>query len=124
LEFGYGSPEENDITLKYRETYVQEPYMAVQEQLQRAVQRFAKPEESFEGEAILVFNSLSWERDAVVEFQFPEIVLQQYRVIDLATNEIIPAYRNGYRQYFVARNLPSLGYKKIFCRPQSSFPGI
>ncbi|RPI68987.1 MAG: hypothetical protein EHM47_13875, partial [Ignavibacteriales bacterium] len=72
----------------------------------------SKPEESFEGEGIIVFNTLSWNRDVPVEIQFPFETSPRYEIIDLTTNEKIESFRKGIKQIFIARSLPSFGYKK------------
>jgi hypothetical protein len=112
LEYGYGSPADNDITMRFREQYIQRGYYLAEEVSQRALQRLTRPEESFEGEAVLLFNSLSWDRDAPVEIQFPKEFIVTYTVHDIVTGEEIPSYQDGYRLRFVARDIPSLGYKK------------
>jgi hypothetical protein len=113
LEYGYGSPADNLITMEYRESYVQDAYLKTEEVLQRSIYRITKPEESFEGEGIIVFNTLSWKRDVPVEFQFPFDSSPLYEVIDLTTDEKVPSYREGYNQIFIARDLPSFGFKKF-----------
>ena len=117
LEYGYGSPEENLITQEYRKSYVHNAYLNTEELLERAMYRIGKPEESFEGEGIIVFNTLSWKRDATVEVQFTEENMQQYEVIDLTTKQKVESYRDGYKLYFVAKDLPSFGYKKYRLQP-------
>ena len=92
-------------------------YLNTEEILDRSMYRIGKPEESFEGEGIIVFNTLSWKRNATVEVQFTEENLQQYEVIDLATKQKVESFRDGYKLYFVAKGLPSLGYKKYRLQP-------
>jgi hypothetical protein len=61
---------------------------------------------------LVVFNSLNWKRDAVVEtdlFQYPKLV-------DLATNEAIPLQVLYQKEKFLhvrflAKDLPAVGYK-------------
>ncbi|MEO8399686.1 MAG: glycosyl hydrolase-related protein, partial [Ignavibacteriaceae bacterium] len=117
LEYGYGSPADNKITMDFREGYVQHAYLNTEELLERSIYKLSKQDESFEGEGIYVFNTLSWERDVPVEIQFPEIVNQKYEIIDLTNNEVIPSFRDDYKQYFIAKNLPSLGFKKYRLSP-------
>jgi hypothetical protein len=38
--------------------------------------------------------------------------MRDYQVIDLENKEKVPSIRDGYRIYFTAKDLPSLGYKK------------
>jgi alpha-mannosidase len=112
LEYGYGSPADNLITMEYREDYVHSAYLKTDEVLRRSMQRIGKAEESFEGEGLIVFNTLSWERNAPVEIQFPFETTPSYEIIDIAANKTVPSFREGYKQFFIAEDLPSLGYKK------------
>ena len=113
LEYGYGSPADNLITQEYRKSYVHNAYLNTEEILERSMYRIGKPEESFDGEGIIVFNTLSWKRNSPVEVQFTEENMQQYEVIDLETNQRVKSFRNGFKLYFVAENLPSFGFKKF-----------
>jgi alpha-mannosidase len=113
LEYGYGSPEENKITMEYREKYIHDAYLNTEEVLERSIHRITKPEESFDGEGVIVFNTLSWIRDAVVEIQYPFADSPLYDIIDLTNQEKVPSFREGYKQIFVARDLPSFGFKKF-----------
>jgi len=113
LEYGYGSPADNFITMDYRESYIHNAYLNTEEILQRSIHRITKPEESFEGEGIVVFNTLSWIRDAIIEIQFPFDTSPAYDIVDLTTNEKVYSYRESYKQIFIARNLPSMGFKKF-----------
>jgi hypothetical protein len=124
IEYGYASPAENFITLDFRDKYVHDAFMDTEELLMRGMWRTGKPEETFEGEGILVYNSLSWERSVPVEVQFVEQAAQQYEVIDIETKETIPSFRDGYKLFFVAKDLPSLGYKKYRLNPVPKVPGL
>ncbi|RPI66946.1 MAG: hypothetical protein EHM47_15670, partial [Ignavibacteriales bacterium] len=83
LEYGYGSPADNLITMEYREDYIHNAYLKADEILRRSIYRISKPEESFEGEGIIVFNTLSWNRNVPVEIQFPFETSPRYEIIDL-----------------------------------------
>jgi len=120
IEYGYASPEENFTALDFREKYVNDAYMDTRELLMRGMFRTGRPEETFEGEGVLVYNTLSWKRSAPVEVQFVEQAVQQYDVIDIETKEKVPSFRDGYKLYFVADSLPSLGYKKYRLQPVST----
>ena len=120
LEYGYGSPADNLITQEYRKNYVHDAYLKTEEVLERAMYRIGKPEESFEGEGVIVFNTLSWKRNAPVEVQFTEENPQQYEVIDLVTKQKVESYRDGYKLFFIAKDLPSFGYKKYKLQPVNS----
>lgn len=118
LEYGYGSPAENAITVAYREQYVQNAVLATEAALQRATRRLVQPMESFETEALFVFNALGAERDAPVEVEFPREAGRRYRVVDPVTGEEIPSYQDGHVLRFVAPDLPALGYKKLRLEPR------
>ena len=113
LEYGYGSPAENHITMQHREQYIRDPLMVSDGILRRSLDRLARPHESFEGPGIYIFNPLSWERDAVIEVQFPAEYFQYYRVVDLVTQETIPSIQDDYKLHFVARDLPPVGYRIV-----------
>ncbi len=113
LEYGYGSPADNLLTMAYREQYVQDAALATREVMERAAYRLSAREESFEGEALYVFNPLNWIRDAPVEVEFPRENAHGYRAIDLQKQEVIPSRQTGHTLRFVARGVPPLGYKKI-----------
>jgi hypothetical protein len=120
LEYGYGSPADNIITMEFRQSYINDALMKTEEVLQKGIYRFSRPHESFEGEGIIIFNTLSWERDAPVEIQFPAESDQQYEVVDLVTNKIVPSFRDEYKLYFIAEDLPSMGFKKYRLNPKVS----
>ncbi len=117
LEYGYGNPEENKITMDYRGEDVDDAFYNTEALLERSIYKLTKNEESFEGEGIYVFNTLSWKRSTPVEIQFPENQTQQYEVIDLTTNKVIPSFREGYKLFFVADSLPSFGFRKFRLQP-------
>ena len=118
LEYGYGSPEENAVTMAYREGYVQSAVLATEAALQRATRRLVQPMESFETEALFVFNALGARRDAPVEVEFPREAGRRYRVVDPVTEEEIPSHQEEHVLRFVAPDLPSLGYKKLRLEPR------
>lgn len=113
LEYGYGSPEENALTMAFRESYVQSALLATEAVQERALYRLVRPEEAFETEGLYVFNGLSWARDVPVEVEFPEPSTQRYSVVDGATGAVVPSVHDGYTLRFVARGLPALGYRKL-----------
>lgn len=112
LEHGYGGPDENAVTMAYREGYVQGAVLATEAALQRATQRLVQPMESFETEAVFVFNGMGVERDAPVTVEFAHDAAR-YRVVDGATGAELPSVADGYDLRFVARDLPAVGYKKL-----------
>ncbi len=113
LEYGYGSPKDNLTTMAFREHYVQRAVLGTVDVLERAAYRLSAREESFEGEALYVFNALNWTRDAPVEVEFPIENEHQYRAIDLSTGREIVSRYTGHTLRFVARDLPPVGYKKV-----------
>lgn len=113
LEYGYASPKDNLTTMAYREQYVQDALLATEEVLERATFRLSAREESFEGEALYVFNTLNWTWDTPVEAEFARENAHQYRARDLETGEVIPSHFSGYTLRFVARDVPPMGYKKV-----------
>ncbi len=121
LEHGYGGPDENAITMAYREDYVQSAKLATEAILQRATQRLAQPMESFETEAIFVFNGMGVARDVPVEVEFAHDAAR-YRVVEGATGEELPSVADGYDLRFVARDLPAVGYKKLRLEARAEAP--
>lgn len=119
LEYGYGSPEENRLTMDYRQNYIDNAYLGSESVLLKALYQISKPEESLDSEGLFVFNTLSWRRNDLVEIQYPFDTSPEYDVIDAGTNEIIPSFRKNHKQYFVAIDVPSFGYKKYLLKPKS-----
>ncbi|MCD6205428.1 MAG: hypothetical protein J7L22_07180 [Candidatus Marinimicrobia bacterium] len=117
LEFGFGTLEENISTMAFRKGYIDQAELQVDKLTQRALYRFSIPHASFASEGVIVFNSLSWARDAVVELSFKEGRKLNFEIIDLAAGDTIPCYAKGHKVWFIARNLPSLGYKKYRLAP-------
>lgn len=120
LEFGYGSPEENKLTMEYRENYVENAYLGAEAILLKALHRISKPEESLVSEGLIVFNTLSWMRNDLVEVQYPFDTTPQYDIVDAVTNRIVQSFRKDYKQYFIARDVPSFGYKKYLLVQKSA----
>lgn len=112
LEYGFGSARENIITDQIREGYVQSSYLLTNEILQRSLYRLTSPKESFDSHGIMVYNTLSWKRTIPVEIEFPVTDLNSYSVIDLSTNTEVSSFRSGSRLYFLAENVPGIGYKQ------------
>lgn len=126
LEFGYGSPEDNKLTMDYRQNYVDNAYLGAEAVLLKSLHQLSKPEESLDSEGLFVFNTLSWRRNDLVEIQYPFDTSPEYDVVDAGTNDIIPSFRKNHKQYFVAIDVPSFGYKKYLLKPKSvskEFPG-
>ncbi|MEW6193605.1 MAG: hypothetical protein AB1521_00435 [Bacteroidota bacterium] len=112
LEYGFGSKQENMITEEFRSDYVQTAYLKTEELLERITYRLTAPKESFDSHGMIVFNTLSWNRTTPVEIEFPQTDLNNYDVIDLSNNKKIDSYRTGAKLYFIADNVPGIGYKQ------------
>lgn len=119
LEYGYGSPEANKLTMQYRQNYVDDALLGSESVILKGMFEITKPEESLEAEGLYVFNSLSWKRNELVEIQFPFETSPQYVVIEPVTNKIIPSFRKDHRQYFIATDVPSFGYKKFILKAKT-----
>ena len=64
-----------------------------------------------EGDAVAVFNSLSWKRDGLVEVRLTREQARRGVVVrDQAGREIPSQVTDGRRLIFVARNVPAMGY--------------
>jgi alpha-mannosidase len=112
LEYGYGSPEENEITMDFREGYLEFAKRKTEALKERSMYRFILPEFSFESNGVMIFNPLSWERDAIINLQFPENQNTAYEIVDMTNNKKAVSFQDGYKFSFIADSLPSLGYKK------------
>jgi len=120
LEYGYGSVEENILTMDFRDNYVENAYLDAESVLLKALHRLSKPEESFDSEGLYVFNTLSWPRSDLVEIRYPFDSSPEFDIIDAATGEVTGSFRKDHRQYFVAREMPSFGFKKYLLKPRLS----
>ncbi len=113
LEYGYGTKAENRLTLDYREEYVNRARLLTQDVLSRSLLRLSIPEESLASEAILVYNPLAFEIDAVIEVGYPSAFSQPVQVIDLSSAETLLSFTANNRFYFKSAALPALGSKKF-----------
>ena len=66
---------------------------------------------NIKGRKILVYNPLPWERNGLVNIQFSTNGNQIKALKDPETNEIIPVNNKGNVFSFIARKVPSMGYK-------------
>lgn len=112
LEYGFGTREENIITDRFREGYVESSFLKTQELLERSTYRLTTKKESFDSQGIIVFNTLSWNRSMPVEVQFLETDMNNYSVIDLSDNSKVNSFKKGDRLYFMANDVPGIGYKQ------------
>jgi len=113
LEFGYGTVEENRLTLDYRENYVEQARLTTWDVLARSILRLSIPEESLASEAIMVYNPLAFSTGAVIEVKYPSNFSQPAQVIDLSTGKTLLSYNENNSLYFRSEDLPALGYKKF-----------
>lgn len=111
LEYGFGSPEDNALTMAYRENYLDAANLETEAVIRRSFYRLFRSNFGFGNESVIVFNTLSWQRDAVAEVNFKIQNINNYQIVDATTDEVIPGYCDGHKLRFIARNLPSLGYK-------------
>jgi len=116
LELGYGSPEDNKLTMDYRESYVENARLGTEAVLLKSLHRLTKPEESFESEGLYVFNTLSWKRDDLIEVRYPFDSSPEYDIIDAVTKKEVSSFRINHKQYLIARDVPSFGYKKYLMK--------
>ncbi len=76
------------------------------------------------GKALIVFNSLSWERDDVVKIELELGDKNNYRIFDTEENEIESQIiqKDELRReiIFIARNVPALGYKTYIIRKENN----
>jgi hypothetical protein len=113
LEYGYASPSDNLTAMAYREQYVQDAFLQTTAVFERSLSKLTLTEESFEGEALYIFNPLNWTRDAPIEVEFPRENGHRYRPVDIDTGEEVPFDYSGYTLRFVVRDLPSVGFRKV-----------
>jgi len=124
LEYGFGSREENLYTDAVRDDHVRNAAQRARALRERLLYRLTAPKESFDSHGIMVYNTLSWERSAPVEIDFPATDTNDYAVIDLASGAEIPGHRSGERLSFVARELPGIGSRQfeLVTRPAPAAP--
>ncbi|MBI1938836.1 MAG: hypothetical protein HYS25_12030 [Ignavibacteriales bacterium] len=113
LEYGFGSAEENKITEEFREEFVHKAYLKTNELLERILYRLTAPKESFDSHGVVVYNTLSWSRSMPVQIEFPQTDFNNYEVIDLAANQKIDSYKKGGKLFFIAEDVPGIGYKQF-----------
>ena len=86
-----------------------------------------KPGRLKKGKPIIVFNPLGWERTDLVKLSLPVDDMNAYSVFDQkgmeVTSQTIPAGRYQRDLLFVARDVPSLGYKTYELRKAGPKPG-
>ena len=119
LEFGFGSPEENRLAMRFRRGYIQTASLLCDDILERSLYRYYMPHASFKSEGVIVWNGLSWKRNAVVELYFPKWRNIDYDIMDLNTQTVIPAIKRGHSLTFIARDLPALGHRKYTLIPSA-----
>jgi len=77
-----------------------------------------------DGKALIVFNSLSWERDDAVKIELESGDKNHYKIFDTEGNEISSQIiqKDELRReiIFIARNVPALGYKTYIIRSEKN----
>jgi len=112
LEYSYGSVEENRWAMANRVGNISLAELQAEEVLERSLYRFGVPHFLFETNGLLVFNTLSWERDIPVSIQLPHLNQTVYQVADLTGGQIVPSYQKDNEVFFIARKMPAMGYRK------------
>ena len=113
LEAGLGTPQENAWTMAYRRQEIATADLFSTAAALRGLHRLASPEEAWAQEGVLVFNPLSWKRDAPLEIQFNQPITNTYELIDLVSGKQSATFSRGQHLYALVRDLPPLGYKKF-----------
>ncbi|PIS29205.1 MAG: hypothetical protein COT43_04515 [Candidatus Marinimicrobia bacterium CG08_land_8_20_14_0_20_45_22] len=112
LEYSYGSAEENQWAMANRVGNISLAELLAEEVLERSLYRFCVPHFAFEANGLLVFNTLSWKRDVPVTIQLPHLNQTVYQIVDLTNGQVVPSYQKNNEVFFIARSMPSLGYRK------------
>ncbi len=112
LEYSYGSVEENQWAMANRVGNISSAELLAEEVLERSLYRFGVSHFQFEANGLLVFNTLSWERDVPVTVQLPHLNQTVYQIVDLKNGQPVPSYQKDNEVIFVARKMPALGYRK------------
>jgi alpha-mannosidase len=106
----------NPVYRDAREYYLEARHLA-QKELMESLKSIASKIETSSGEEgtpLLVFNSLSWDRDGVVKVKLPSQFQGEAKVISDSGEEIssqILDSEEGKMLCFIARRVPSLGYR-------------
>lgn len=116
LEAGLGTPQENAWTMAYRRQEVAAADLLSTSVALRGLYRLTSPEEAWVQEGLLVFNPLSWKRDATLEIQFNHPLEATYELIDWFSGERSATFSRGQYLYALVRDLPPLGYKKFLLK--------
>lgn len=101
-------------------------HIAARVRLPEALAAHARPNPSTlsgqggEGRAVLVFNTLGWRRDAVVEIENDTSFYPPSGLVAVApSGESTPVQYSGERRYlFLAKDLPACGYRVYVIRPR------
>ena len=70
---------------------------------------------------IVVFNPLSWQRDAAVNFSLPASE-KSFKLIDAQTGQVMTLQIDEGQVYFIAKGLPAMGYKSYRVVPSQAMP--
>ena len=102
--------------MDFREQYVRDAMLGTEDVLARTMTRLIRPEESFEGEGVIVCNPLSWSCDVPLDVEAKDSSGVQFAVADMASGRPVPSYREGNHLFLIASSVPSFGFKKFALR--------
>jgi len=112
LEFGYGTDEENERTLGYRESYVQQATQFIDEVKERASYGWIHPQTSLEGEFAIIFNPHGFPLSGPVTLHFNPMRFASYSVEEIDGTPIPHKWDNFTLSFFI-NDLPTFGWKKM-----------
>lgn len=109
--------EEATRQLAVKDNYATQAHFEIADLRERALSQLAR-DIHVPGGTFIVFNSLNWTRDALVEMDLP----MHEKLVDLSTHSDVPLEvmsdkENFLHVRFLARNLPAVGYKCYAVEP-------
>jgi hypothetical protein len=116
---GEPDSEESVKQLAVKDNYATAAHFELNDVTERALSQIAKNIHAPSG-TLVVFNTLSWRRDALVETDLPPNAQHGtgagLEIVDLSNNQVVPmelvSRQNGVRHVrFVATDIPAVGYK-------------
>ncbi|MFQ5869554.1 MAG: glycosyl hydrolase-related protein, partial [Candidatus Zixiibacteriota bacterium] len=114
----YMTPEEARLQNQIAYHFADKAFSDTEEQLNQGlttlVGEIATPQNS-----IVIFNPLSWRRDDLVEVSLPQAPQFDFRLIDVETGRVEPHQvdEENNRLFFVAHNVPPVGYRRYRIAP-------
>lgn len=73
-------------------------------------------------DCIVVFNPLSWARDAVARVSVPaQVLAQRFTLVDRVTGQVVPCQKDAAASQilFIASNVPAVGYKRYVLKNEA-----